>query len=132
MCIFRAGITQEVPSKQIFAKLSGLWKKCTVFCGRTARAPHPKAPCQNGVDLRETRSGSRVGFRQIAMPTETLGESRYVKPTPFATSQADFTPLGYLISIYAVPPVPLSLPSYCYQSIEFNRMITPRERRHRG
>jgi len=36
---FRAEIVQEVPSKQIFAELSGLWKKSTVFCGRTAKDP---------------------------------------------------------------------------------------------
>jgi len=37
----------------------------------------------NDVDLRETRSGSRVGFRRIAKPAETLGEFRYVKSMPF-------------------------------------------------
>ena len=37
----------------------------------------------NGVDFMETRSGSRVGFRRIARPAETLGEFRYLKSTPF-------------------------------------------------
>ena len=33
----------------------------------------------NDVDLRENRSLSRVGFRRIAKPAETLDEFRYVK-----------------------------------------------------
>ena len=37
----------------------------------------------NGVDLRETRCGSRVGFRRMVKLDETLGEFRYVKYTPF-------------------------------------------------
>jgi len=40
----------------------------------------------NSVDLGETRSGSRAGFRRITGQTETLGEFRYVKPTPIGTS----------------------------------------------
>ena len=36
-----------------------------------------------GVDLGETRSGSREGFRQIARQAETLGEFRYDKSSPF-------------------------------------------------
>ena len=42
----------------------------------------------NSVDLRETRSGSRVGFRRIAKPAETLGEFRYVKSMPFRANPA--------------------------------------------
>ena len=37
----------------------------------------------NGVDVEETRSGSRSGFRQMARQTETLGEFRHVKSAPF-------------------------------------------------
>ena len=37
----------------------------------------------NDVDLRGTRSGSRVGFGRNAKPAETLGEFRYVKSMPF-------------------------------------------------
>ena len=44
-----------------------------------------RATILNGVDLGESRSGSRVGFRRCAMPTETLGEFRYVKSRPFWT-----------------------------------------------
>gem|GEM_PF-1071643 len=40
----------------------------------------------NGVDLGETRSGSRVGFRRIARQAETLGEFRYVKSTQLGAS----------------------------------------------
>ena len=36
----------------------------------------------NGVDLRETRSGSRVGFRRIDRSGETIGEFRYAKSMP--------------------------------------------------
>ena len=35
-------------------------------------------PKLNGMDLRTNRSGSRVGFRRIAKPAETLGEFRYL------------------------------------------------------
>jgi len=31
-------------------------------------------------------SGSRVGFRRIARPAETLGEFRYLKSVPFTVS----------------------------------------------
>ena len=39
----------------------------------------------NGTDLGEFRSGSRVGFRRIVRPTETLGEFRDIKSRPFGT-----------------------------------------------
>jgi hypothetical protein len=78
MCIFRAGLAQEVPSKLKIPDLSGqLWKRA-VFSGihlRITFPPHPRPP-----------------------------------------THTDFTPFGFLISIYAVRPVPLSLPSHCYQS----------------
>ena len=42
----------------------------------------------NNVDFRETRSGSRVGFRRIAKLAETLGEFRYVKSMPFRAAMS--------------------------------------------
>ena len=42
----------------------------------------------NGVDLRETRNGSRVGFGRDAKPAETLGEFRYVQSVPFRANPA--------------------------------------------
>ena len=47
-------------------------------------APTP-TPEGNDGDFRETGSGSRVGFRRIARPAETLGEFRYLKSIPFLT-----------------------------------------------
>jgi len=35
------------------------------------------------MNLGRARSGSRVDFRRILWQTETLGEFRYVKSTPF-------------------------------------------------
>ena len=47
----------------------------------------------NGVELGETCSGSRAGFRRIAEQAETLGEFRYVNSTPFdADSVSGKTP----------------------------------------
>jgi len=40
----------------------------------------------NGVDLRKGRSGSRIGFRRIARPAETLSEFRYLKTMPFESN----------------------------------------------
>ena len=43
-----------------------------------------------GVDLQETRSGSRVGFRRTAKQTETVGEFPYVKSEPFGEGSNPF------------------------------------------
>ena len=66
--------------------------RSTVKCDITSIGKHSSVPCtfrlsfdlvSNGVDFMETRSGSRVGFRRITKLTETLGEFRYLKSTPF-------------------------------------------------